>query len=268
MPSPFPGMDPYLEHPALWHDLHLELIRGIRAALVSEVAPRYYIAVEQRTYIEAVDPSDEAQDRSHTFVGRPDVAVAGPSEGAATSPAEVAPAAVLERPVTIELPLLDRIHQRYLEIRDVETHEVVTVIEILSPANKRPGPDRQQYEWKRREVLDSLTSLVEIDLLRGWEPLPMGPIPASHYRILVSRGWERPRAQLYPFNVNEPIPEVPIPLRQGEQEPLLALGALLAQVYDQVRYDLRIDYTTAPEPALDPVVGAWAYELLRKAGRR
>jgi len=253
-------MDPYLEHPSLWPDVHLELIRAIRVDLVPKVAPRYYVAVEQRTYVIAVDP--------HSFIGRPDVAVAGPPEAPAETPAGPTAVAVLERPVTVELPLPDRVRQRYLEIRDVETHEVVTVIEILSPTNKRPGPERQRYERKRREVLDALTNLVEIDLLRGWEPMPMGAIPASHYRILVSRGWERPRAQLYPFNVNEAIPEVPIPLREGEEEPSLALGELLNQVYDQVRYDLRIDYTAEPEPPLDPAVAAWSHELLCKAGLR
>ena len=260
MPSPFPGMDPYLEHPALWPDVHLELIRAIRANLVPKVAPRYYVAVEQRTYVIAADP--------HTFIGRPDVAVAGPPEGPSEPPAGPTAVAVVERPVTVELPLPDRVRQRYLEIRDVETHEVVTVIEVLSPTNKRPGPERQRYERKRREVLDALTNLVEIDLLRGWEPMPMGAIPASHYRILVSRGWERPRAQLYPFNVNEAIPEISIPLREGEEEPTLALGELLNQVYDQVRYDLRIDYTAEPEPPLDPAVAVWAHELLCKAGLR
>lgn len=260
MPSPFPGMDPYLERPALWSDVHLELIRAIRAALVPKVAPRYYVAVEQRTYVVAADP--------RSFIGQPDVAVVGPPRQPSEPPAGATSVAVLQRPVTVELPLPDRVRQRYLEIRDVETHEVVTVIEVLSPTNKRPGPDREQYERKRREVLDALTNLVEIDLLRGWEPMPIGSLPASHYRILVSRGWERPRAQLYPFNVNEPIPEVPIPLREGEEEPTLALGELLAQVYDQVRYDLRIDYTAEPEPPLDPAVAAWSHELLCQAGLR
>ena len=160
MPSPFPGMDPYLERPTLWPDLHLELIRAVRAALVPKVAPRYYVAVEQRTYIVAADPFDAAQGKPHTFVGRPAVTVVSPLEGPAEPPVAVASVAVLERPVTVELPLPDRIRQRYLEVRDVETHEVVTVIEILSPTNKRPGPDRQQYERKRLEVLDALTNLV------------------------------------------------------------------------------------------------------------
>ncbi len=91
--------------------------------------------------------------------------VAGPPEGSSTAATAITPVAVLERPVTVELPRPDRVRQRYLEIRDVGTHEVITVIEALSPTNKRPGPDRGHYEWKRREVLDALTNLVEIDLL-------------------------------------------------------------------------------------------------------
>lgn len=260
MPSPFPGMDPYLERPALWPDVHLELIHAIRATLVPQVAPRYYVAVEERTYVVALEP--------RTFVGRPDVSVIDRSRLSAVAPGSVPAAAVLERPVTVELPLLDQIRERYLEIRDMATHEVVTVIEILSPTNKQPGEHRRQYERKRRQVLDSLTSLVEIDLLRAWEPMPMAPIPPSHYRILVSRGWERPKAQLYPFNLNEPIPEIPIPLRPGEPEPTLELGKLLSQVYEQARYDLRIDYTVEPEPPLDPAVSAWSHGLLRQANLR
>lgn len=271
MPSPFfPGMDPYLEHPTLWHDVHLELIHAIRAALVPQVAPRYFVAVET---VELFEPSAELGAGfgpviPRTLIGQPDVAIAGQPQSLPAPPISGAPAAVLERPITVQLPALDRIRERYLEIRDATTYEVITVIEILSPTNKRPGEDRRQYGRKRRQVLDALTNLVEIDLLRDGEPMPMGPIPRSHYRILVSRGWERPDAKLYPFNLNEPIPEIPIPLREGETEPTLSLGELLAQVYDQVRYDLRIDYTAEPEPPLDPSMTAWSHNLLHQAGRR
>jgi len=260
MPSPFPGMDPYLEHPTLWPGFHALLISTTAMSLGPKVAPNYYIALEERTYVVATDPI--------TFIGRPGVAAIGVPQAPAMPTASPAPVAVLERPVVVELPVLDQIRQRYLEIRDGDTHDVVTVIEVLSPTNKRPGKDRQQYERKRQEVLDSLTNLVEIDLLRAWNPMPMYSIPSSHYRILVSRAWERRKAQLYPFNVTEPIPEIPIPLREGEKEPTLALGELLAQIYDQVRYDLRIDYTTDPESPLDQAVAAWSYELLCLAGRR
>ncbi len=258
--SPFPGMDPYLENPALWPGLHALLISSVAMALGPQVAPRYYVAVEQRTYIVAAEPP--------TFIGRPDIAVIGLPPAPSQLPTGAAAAAAPERPVTIELPLPDPVRERYLEIRDVVTHEVITVLEILSPTNKQPGPGRRQYERKRRQVLHTPTNLVEIDPLRAWDPMPMGTIPASHYRILVSRGWERPQAHLYPFNLNEPIPEVPIPLRPDDEEPTLALGELLTQVYERMRYDLRIDYTQEPVPPLDPALAAWSHELLCQAGLR
>jgi hypothetical protein len=263
MPSPFPGMDPYLEQPSLWPDVHFNLVHAIQVLLAPQVAPRYYVGVEERTYVTAVDP--------YTYIGRPDVATMAlsptPSKKLKDAPAIAgSPTAVLPRPVPVELPMPDRVRQRYLEVRAVTTHEVVTVIEILSPANKRPGEGRQQYERKRRQVLDSLTSLVEIDLLRAWAPMSMAPLPASHYRILVSREWERPGAQLYPFNLNEPIPEIPVPLRPNEAEPTVDLNQALAKIYDEARYDLRLDYTAEPEPQLDPTSTAWARELLQQSG--
>jgi len=209
-------MDPYLEHPSIWHDVHLGLLGRTCIALTAKIAPRYYIAVEGHS----VEPASE-----------------------------------------------DEIPERYLEIRDAQTHQVVTVIEILSPSNKTPGEGRDTYEAKRHQVLSSLTHLVEIDLIRAGKPMPMSHLPSSHYRILVSRQWERFKAKLYPFNLNEPIPEIPIPLRKGETEPTLALGELLGQVYDEVRYDLRIDYALEPKPPLDSASAAWSRQLLAQSGR-
>lgn len=260
MPSPFPGMDPYLERPGFWPDVHLELIRACRAALAPQVAPRYYVAVEQRTYIMAGDPD--------SYLGRPDVAAIDIVSEPEPVPYGVTATAVLERPITVRLPEPDEIRERYLEVCETETRDVITVIEILSPTNKLPGEGRRMYEKKRAQVLGSSTNLVEYDLLRAGKPMPMGSHPASHYRILVSREWERYRAQLYPFNLAEAIPEIPIPLRRGEEEPALLVGELLAKVYDEVRYDLRVDYGKEPDPPFAPGDAAWAYELLREAGRR
>lgn len=261
MRSPFPGMDPYLERPTLWPDVHFEVMRSIRAALTPKVAPHYYVAVEQRTYIAYTDPA--------SFLGRPDVVLVGPQRQLGIAlPSGNGGAAVLERPLTLALPMPDQVIERYLEIRDSATHQVVTVIEVLSPSNKQPGEGRQQYERKRLHVLASLTNLVEIDFLRSWEPMPLGAAPASDYRLLVSRGWLRPEASLYPFEVTEPIPEIPIPLRAQEQEPALDLNELLHSIYDQVRYDLRIDYTAEPEPPLEPSKAEWARRLLEIAHLR
>lgn len=258
MPSPFPGMDPYLERPTLWPGVHVLLISGVATRLGPRVAPNYYVAVEERTYIASAD--------STSFMGRPDVVLVGPQRSPGVAlPGGNGGSAVLERPLTLALPMPDQVRERYLEIRDSATHQVVTVIEVLSPSNKQPGEGRQQYERKRLHVLASWTNLVEIDLLRSWQPMPLGAAPASDYRLLVSRGWLRPEASLYPFDVSEPIPEIPIPLRAQEQEPVLELNKLLHTIYDQVRYDLRIDYSVAPEPPLEPAKAEWAQRLVEIA---
>ena len=104
-------------------------------------------------------------------------------------------------------------------------------------------------------MLSTRTSLVEIDLLRaGLRPPISGPVPESDYRILVHRGWERRSGQLYPFDLYDSIPVIPLPLRRDEEEPLLDLNTLLHILYDQTVYSLRIDYTKPPTPPLDEVM--------------
>ena len=258
MVYPFPGMNPYLERNSLWTDVHLELMRSIRLALTNTVTPRYYVAVEERTYIAAADPQ--------SYVGRPDVALVGPPTsvlaGVAASPTN-------GHALSVIVPVSEEVNERYLEIRESATNRIITVIEILSPANKAKGEGRRVYEEKRRIVLDSATNLVEIDLLRGGEPMTSYPQTDSDYRILVSRKWERPRSVLYPFNLSQAIPPIPIPLQKGEREPGLALGELLPRIYDEVRYDLRIDYAAPPPPPnLTDEQDVWLDGMLRDASLR
>ncbi|MGH2350414.1 MAG: DUF4058 family protein, partial [Chloroflexota bacterium] len=133
---------------------------------------------------------------------------------------------------------------------------------------------RQQYEAKRAKTLNSFTSFVEVDLLRAGEAMPVWlhgcPVTRGlpgDYRILVSRGHQRPRAHLYPFGVRDPIPVFPLPLRSDDAEPSVDLQALLNQVYDRASYDLRIDYRGAPVPPLQEEA-LWADELLGQQGLR
>jgi len=252
MPSPFPGMDPYLERSGLWPGVHHGLIHGMQVALTRAVAPRYVVAVEERVYMAAPEPDP--------YVGRPDVVVAGPAQPMV---AEALPqSATLSRPMVVELPHIEDVHERYLEIRTAGDERVITVIELLSPTNKLPGKGRTLYLDKREDLLASWTGLVEIDLLRSGAPMPMRNVPPVDYRILVSRPWERPRAHLHAFGVREPIPVIPVPLQRGEDEPPLDLGALLATVYDEARYDLRVDYTAPPDPPLAAADAAWAAEVI------
>lgn len=256
MRCPFPGMDPWLEQAALWPDVHNRLIAAIADVLSSAVAPRYYVALEQRTYLLQLDDV--------VFVGRPDVAVAT-DRSAAEAPREGAVVAVVD----VEIPRVDEVGESFLEIRDVEGAEVVSVLELLSPANKVHPRGRADYERKRDHIFSSKTSLVEVDFLRAGRALPLsGPVPRSDYRILVSRSWTRPKAKLLAFDLRQAIPPVPIPLRQGEDEPVLHLGDVIHGVYERGHLDLRLRYDQAPDPPLSERDAVWAAECIALARSR
>ncbi len=255
MPSPFPGMDPYLEHPDRWPDVHTRLIVELGNRLSDRLAPRYVVAVEQRTYMMQPDEL--------VFLGRPDVALIDSG-----SPGNLRPATLpFATPVVGTLPVPEEVRERYLEVRGVDTGEVVTVLELLSPTNKRPGKGRRLYERKRAEVLGSQTNLVEVDLLRAGRSMPALPLRESgRYRILLARGARRPRVDLYDFGIRDAIPVFPLPLRPGEAEPEVEVQAALEATYRNARYDLRIAYDRPPEPDLAPEDAVWARSRVGEGG--
>jgi len=262
--APFPGMDPYLEDPHLWPDVHNRLMTMMANGLTPLVRPRYYVALEERVYLAAPQS---------TLVGRPDVSLVEKADDSSWPRVDEMTAAY--QPLVIRLPesVLDEVRETYLEVREAVGGQVITAIELLSPANKQRGSEGYgRYLQKRLEVLGSQTNLVEIDLLRGGRPLPMeGNLPMSDYRFIISRSWQRPQAHLYAFNLRERIPDCPIPLHQDEAttaEPRLSLQNLLHRLYEQAGYDLRIDYGVEPVPPLRPADAEWVDGLLHEAGLR
>jgi Protein of unknown function (DUF4058) len=262
MPSPFPGMDPYLEHPDFWPGIHHLLISEIFRFLSPQLRPKYLVSVEMRIY--------ETADDDLSMIGIPDVTVVQQPNATETTASNVAVAAPPAQPLTVTLPIPYTVREGYLEIRERGTKELITVIEILSPANKRSGKGRQMYEEKREEILGSRTHLIEIDLLRRGQKMPvLGNDIESHYRVLVCRGNRRPRADLYAFNVQNSMPAFPLPLRSGDTEPIINLQELFTQIYDIANYDLKIDYQNwEPIPALSEADTIWADALLRDRGLR
>ncbi|NEU76637.1 DUF4058 family protein [Hassallia byssoidea VB512170] len=260
MPSPFPGMNPYLENPELWAEVHSRLIVAIADAIAPQLRPKYRVAVEKRVY--------QMTDDNSVLVGIPDVAV-GRSLTTTEELSNIAVASPPAKPVIVNLPMLEEVREGYLEVREVGTKEVVTAIEVLSPKNKRSKEGRKAYESKRQQVLNSLTHLVEIDLLRSGEPMPiLANQIQSDYRILVSRSESRPKAELYPFGLQEKIPAFLLPLRRGDTEPLVDLQAVIHGVYDRAGFDLAIDYTRERVPPLASADVAWANGLLQQQGLR
>jgi Protein of unknown function (DUF4058) len=232
MPSPFPGVDPYLENPEFWSEVHNRLIVAIADSLSPHLRPKYRVAIEKRVY----------NNEDSLLVGIADVAIlprATPAQSTATLPARH------KTPIQITVPIAEEVRESYLKIREVASGQVITVIEILSPKNKRSGVGRTAYEKKRQQVLSSATHLIEIDLLRGGTQMPLlGTAPLTYY-ILVSKANQRPLADLYPFGLQEEIPIFAVPLASGESEPEVDLQVLLNEVYDRASLDLVIDCQTA-----------------------
>jgi hypothetical protein len=260
MPSPFPGMNPYLEGPEFWSGFHHLLIAALLELLAPQLQPKYIVAIERRIY--------EVIGENPLLVGIPDVMVQHPTN-ATNSITNVAVLSPPAQPLTVTVPIPETIRQGYLEIRKVGNNQVVTAIEILSPVNKRPGKGRETYEAKRQNVLTSATHLVEIDLLRHWEPMPiLEDNIQSDYRLLVSQRERRPLADLYAFNLADLIPCFPIPLLAGDVEPIVDLKALLDLVYDRAVYNLQINYNSPIVPALTEAEETWADALLKEQGLR
>lgn len=262
MPSPFPGMDPYLEQ--FWGDVHASLVLYIRDQLQPNLPATLRARVEERVFVEA--PTGLRR-----YVA-PDVRVVqrGRGKGAAASAAGVAVA----EPVVIPLPD-EPVTQGYVEIIDVASgKKVITVIEVLSPANKLPGPGQEQYLQKQREVLAGGVNLVEIDLLRRGQriaALPADQVPPdlrTPYLVVVRRATNPLAAELYALPLRQRLPAIKVPLRKKDADVPLDLQALIAQCYQNGGYDADIDYRAEADPPLEADEAEWADELLRRQGHR
>lgn len=259
MPSPFPGMDPYLEQSAFWPSFHSRLIVAIADAIEPQLSSQYYVEVETRTY-QSDDNSDSL------LIGIPD-AIIFANNSNATSQQQLtddSPVATQSRPERVTLPMPVAVNERYLEVREIMTSEVITVIELLSPKNKRAGDGRIAYEKKRRAILGSATHLIELDLLRAGKPMAIrGMQSTTAYRILISRSHQRPAADLYSVSLQQQLPSFPVPLKLTQKEPLVPLQEVFNGVYERARYETRIDYRQlVPPPALSQIMEQWVEALL------
>jgi hypothetical protein len=235
MPSPFPGMDPYLEAPDIWPDLHEALAGEMRAELNLLLPQPYYARLEVR----------------------PEVGIVSVEVTVASEP----------------------LRHQVVEIRDASRgHKLITLIEIVSPSNKRAGVDRRAYLRKQREVLESDASLVEIDLLRSGERLLpnaeleaylLGLDPKPAYIVLVNRAWRRLGVemayQLFAVSLRDVLPCIAIPLREDEDDVKLDLQWIFNHAYDRGPYRRgAIDYAGEPEPPLEAHDTQWMYQRLRE----
>jgi hypothetical protein len=255
-------MDPYLEAPALWPDVHQRLITYVADSLQLAVRPHYHARIGERLYV---------VDTLHTLY--PDVTlVSRPMREAAivdvATPPKVAAPADVDTPVRIVIPPTEY-REPFVEIVHTAGGEVVTVIEVLSPANKAHGEGHRLYRRKQREVLSSEAHLIEIDLLS--EGLPTVALPEAArarlepHRYLVSavRKPDRYAFELYPVPLQRRLPRIGVPLRETHPDVALDLQAIFSQCYDNGGYADFLDYRQPPPVSLSAGESAWTEKLLR-----
>jgi hypothetical protein len=241
-------MDPYLEREIIWHDFHERLLPAAAAQLSVQVLPRYIVLIDERIFFQ------DAITEEIGPIGRPDSNV---TRGLPPEASRVASAGALKPLPHIVVPDLDEERESFLAVCDRATQQLITVIEVLTPAKKRPGEIRRRYLSKRANVLNSAVHLVEIDLLRGGQPMPGNGQPECVYSVLVSRAGDRTHASFWPIGLRDKLPLVPIPLRPDEPDAELDLRGTIDRVYDEAGYRFFL-YGHEPEPPLAGEDAAWA----------
>jgi Protein of unknown function (DUF4058) len=310
MPVSFPGMNPYLEHPDLWPDVHRRFVTAFVDLLKNQLPSHYDVAIRKRIYrvsgddalmVGHTDLTTPSISRTRSFETPTEVAFYRNSasnnsansngwngngangngangngangNGSSQSVAVVAPAPRLmsqvNKPIPVYVPVPQDVQENYIEIIEPNAAEVVTVIDVLTPKKKRTGRGRDHYEHHRESILGSPAHFVEIDFLRGWEPLAIyGPDSESDYRILVSRSEQRPKADLYTWQVNDPIPYFALPLAHLGEDLAIDIKPALDKAYERSGYDMVIDYQRDPLPPLSAPEADWLDGFLQQIGLR
>jgi len=254
-------MDPYLENPVFWAGFHANLCGRIQTALNLSLPEGYFAEIDEYVWLQAEEEDERL------LLGKPDTFVTDKNGAHSKSRKdEKVGVMVLAPPVEVTLPNAKKKKHRFVKIVGPDHATVLTVVEVLSPANKTKSGDGRKYREKRDEYLGTGTSLVEIDLLRAGERMPLGkPTPPdADYYLFVCRGGAYPQAGVWPFTIRDAIPVLPVPLKPDDADVPLDLQSCVSEIYDTNRYSMRIDYTQPTTPALRPVEAGWATDLLKK----
>lgn len=255
MLSPFPGMDPYLENPAIWSSVHHRLITYVGDYLASQVAPHFLVDIEERVYI-----THPTEDPGFPALALDVIILAHPQPASLSLPSS---GLTITAPTVIERLIDDEVRDPFLVIRDANSKQVVTAIEILSPANKVKGARGEvAMREKRRALYQGGAQLLEIDLLRAGER-PAETAHLSDYVVTLTRSDQAQRLAWF-VNLRDPLPVVAVPLRPPFEDVPLPLQSLLDSVYQRGRYAAAIDYTRRiPPPPLKSGDRAWLERTLQ-----
>jgi len=236
MPSPFSGMDPYLEG-HLWPDVHSGLAFVTKELLVAQLSDQYTVRTELYTVLDTEWQEDLGILYPDIEVRKSKLEEPGGTYDVAFTP----PTAVVDQ--ISGMP--HRIPSVY--IRNRNNQQLITVIEYLSPVNKR-NPGRAAYLEKRSKLQQAKVNLLEIDLIRRGKRVFQHPqIEAAPYAAFLSRS-DDSRSYFWAIQLDERLPVLPVPLLQGEDDAKLPLQQVLDTLFERSRYEREIDYEQPPPP--------------------
>jgi len=258
-------MDPWLERPGLFPDVHESLIFLIREALTSKLPEPYYARIKTRVWIE------DTQRRE------PDVSLKSPTVRS-PSPKNVSQLASHFTDVGMVAVAIenddDPIEEGFLEICSADGDRLVTAIEVLSLSNKSPGnKGRKAYLKRQAEYLESGVGLVEVDLLRDGRHTTAvslsrlrSKVGTYQYHICVSGSAVGRQRFIAPIRLSDRLPSVPVPLDPDVPPVTVNLQPLLDRSYESGGYGRHMHYELTPEPPLTPDQQTWAETILRAKG--
>ncbi|MGH2343935.1 MAG: DUF4058 family protein [Chloroflexota bacterium] len=252
MPSPFPGMDPYLERPDHWSGVHSGLIAVMREMLARQAAPRFFVDSEDSVYILG------RNDPGRSFV-RPDISMVEAVGAGSIAPAR----ARIASPMLMEVPESLEIRAPFLTIIDTLDRHVVTTIEVLSPINKVPGSAGQgEFLRKREQIMGSTSHWLEIDLLRAGTR-PRGIPVHGGYNAMLHRARDPERLEGWFATIRQALPTIAVPLSPPFEDVPLDLQEVVDTVYTRYHYDAAIEYEDEPPPpTFSPSDAAWLRERI------
>lgn len=252
-------MNPYLERPDVWQGVHNAVIFCLNSAINAVLPSDYFAKMDERLYIEEID---------RDFI--PDISI---TRSASQPPSRSGGAMVLEVPESPRLLVVDEptIREAFIEIVNAKNPaQVVTVIEILSLANKQNGRGREEYVRKQRDILESTTHLLEIDLLRAGQHTIAAPewhmrreFGPWTYSVCLHRAETGGRYEIFALNLHDRLPSLIVPLSEGVPDVRISLQDVLNRAYDEGRLAYSARYHDPPDPPLDVKEQAWADEILR-----
>lgn len=223
MPSPFPGMDPYLEDEKLWPAFQHQLVHSLYQILLPGLMDRYRARVTQRHYVN--------EQALFTSVIR------------------------------------DEHHEQFIEIRQRSDGKLVTLVDVVSPANKTTPGGRDAYLSKRREGKTCSSNLVEIDLVLQGQPLldySREGLPEWDYAVTVTRSTQPERYEIYTATVEKRLPRFRLPLAADDRDTVVDLQAAFARAFEQGNFAEQIDYQKDPMTRLSEHNRKWLNGKLRE----